>query len=303
MKRLPGAALAVACAAIAAAGCGTQVPSARTVQTLAASKAPSSTAAASPRLRAEADAAAILGSFVPPAGARRLPAAPDAAGGALKQPIEEPGSWDLVDDASWWLAPGQPDAVLAWEQAHLPRRFASAGSGEAGGRDGLYEWSDEFSLPPVPAVLDWRELVVQVVSAGANQTAIRVDSQVVWLPAKPAGERVPAGAVSVTLTEVTVTGRRPPVTVTSKAELRTIAALADALPVFPPYDFHCPAGSGPNLELTFRDARGQTLAVVSAVGAGCGTVSFTVGGKSLVTLWHAVPFVQQVLKVAGLQGS
>ncbi len=293
MKRLPGAILATSCAAIAVSACGTQ---AATVQP--GSSAP---AAVSPRQRAEADATAILASFVPPAGARRLTAAPGAGGGALRQPIQVPGG-NLVDDVSWWLAPGPPEAVLAWEQAHLPARFATAGSAEASGRDGLYEWSHEFSLPPVPAVLDSRELVVQVVSAGANQTAIRVDSQVTWLPAKPAAERVPAGTVSVTISEVTGAGTKPPapVAVTDKATLRKIVSLADALPVFPPGIHSCPPSGGLLLELAFRDAGGGVLAVVDANQGGCGTVSFIVGGTSTLTLWHGASFVRQVLEVAGL---
>jgi hypothetical protein len=230
-------------------------------------------------------------------------AAPAAAGGALKQPIEVPGG-NLVDDVSWWQAPGQPQAMLAWEAAHLPRRFASAGNSSVG-QDGVTtEWSDEFSLPNIPAVLNERQLMVAVVSAGDGQTAIRVDAQVLWLPAKPAGERVPAGAQSVTIGVLSgsmPSGKPPaPVAVTNPGKVRRIAALADALPVFPPGDYMCPLGAGPNLELTFRGAHGRTLAVVAAAGTGCGTISFIVGGKSLVTLWHGYAFVRQVLALAGL---
>ncbi len=306
MKRFLYVSLFASCAAIVVTACGTQVA---TEQVLSAPKAPSSPArapsspAVSPRQRAEADAAAILASFVRPPGARRLPAAPDVAGGALKQPVQVPGTPDLVDDASWWLAPGQPQAVLAWEQAHLPRRFASTGSGTSYAGGVPTEWSDEFSLPAVPAVLNSRELIVQVVSAGHGQTAIRVDAQVTWLPAKPAAERVPAGAKSVTLREIPgLSGVKPPapVTVTNKAKVAKIAALAGALPVFPPGVYSCPADNGQSLMLTFRGAVGRTLAVVEADATGCSTVSFTVGGKSLPTLWDGATFVRQVLAIAGL---
>jgi hypothetical protein len=46
-----------------------------------------------------------------------------------------------------------------------------------------------FALPAVPEVLIQRELVVLAVRSG-SQTAIRVDAQVVWLPARPGAERV-----------------------------------------------------------------------------------------------------------------
>ena len=48
-----------------------------------------------------------------------------------------------------------------------------------------------FALPAVPGVLTQRELVVLAVRTG-SQTAIRVDAQVVWLPARPARRTGPA---------------------------------------------------------------------------------------------------------------
>jgi hypothetical protein len=299
-------------AALVAGGCATrsalpQAPSstARTApsSTAPSSPAPSSPATVSPKKRAEADAAAISASFVPPPGSRRLASAPDAGGGALKQPDQVPATPDLVDDASWWQAPGQPVAVLAWEKAHLPRRYASVGTG-TGSRSGVdYVWSDVFSLPAIPAVLDSRQLQVQVVSAGHGQTAIRVDSQVIWLPAKPPAERVPDGARTVTLKALPGldAGKTPAtVTVTNPDKVRRIAALADRLPVFPPGTYNCPMDTGQGLKLTFRGASGQILAVVSADQTGCSTVSFTVGGKSMLTLWDGDSFTRQVLAVAGV---
>ena len=73
-------------------------------------------ASPSPRERAVTDAAAILRAFAVPAGAQRLRQAPEA----LKAPITTLVSTTLVDEVSFWPAPGQPQAVLAWEQAHLP---------------------------------------------------------------------------------------------------------------------------------------------------------------------------------------
>jgi len=100
----PGTALLLAACVAMAAGCA----AARTTTGPAAS--PGS------RERAVTDAAAILKAFVVPPGARRLPQAPDA----LKVPITTVVSTTLVDVVSFWRAPGQPQAVLAWEQAHLP---------------------------------------------------------------------------------------------------------------------------------------------------------------------------------------
>jgi len=309
MKLVLGAALLASCAVIAVAGCGSRaaLPSsaASAIKAGSSATAPPPQVAVSPRQRAEADAAAIRASFVPPPGARRLTAAPDVDGGALKQPSGVPETPDLVDDASWWQMPGQPEAVLAWEKAHLPRRFTSAGSSVSSLRGVPTAWSDDFSLPAVPTVLASRELLVEVVSAGRGQTAIRVDAQVIWLPAKPAAERVPAAAESVTISPLpgSLAGGKPPapVTVTNPGKVRRIASLADALPLFPPGTYNCPADFGQRLRLMFRDAGGRTLAVMEADLAGCGTVAFTVGGKSLPTLWHGPSFARQVLAIAGMR--
>jgi len=58
-----------------------------------------------------------------------------------------------------------------------------------------------FALLAVPGVLTQRELVVLAVRSG-SQTAIRVDAQVVWLPARPGAERVPPTARVLTKTPV-----------------------------------------------------------------------------------------------------
>ena len=60
-------------------------------------------------------------------------------------------------------------------------------------------WTSVFALPAVPDVLTQRELVVLAVRSG-SQTAIRVDAQVVWLPARPVAERVPPAARVLTVT-------------------------------------------------------------------------------------------------------
>src|SRR5579859_7405727 len=77
----------------------------------------------SPQQRAAADATAMLYAFAPPPGARRLPAAPRIAGGWLTRPSTTLASTALVDQPQWWQAPGQPLALINWEQAHLPRPF------------------------------------------------------------------------------------------------------------------------------------------------------------------------------------
>ena len=281
----PGTVVLLAACVAMAAGCA------------AAHPATGPAASPGPREHAVADAAAILRAFAVPPGARRLPQAPDA----LKVPITTLVSTTLVDDVSFWRAPGQPQAVLAWEQAHLPRRFT------LGDADfGPPSWDRMFSLAPVPGVLTARDLVVEVTGAGHGQTAIRVDAQVSWQPPRPGRERVPGAARVVTITQLPSldprAGRPPaPVTITSPPAVRRIAALVDSLPLstIGP-GASCPGALGGGIRLTFRaQASGAPLAVAQGP-APCGTVQFSAGGKPEPALQITDSFILQVLLAAGM---
>ena len=232
-----------------------------------------------------------------PPGAQRLQKAPDA----LKVPISTVVSTTLVDDVSFWRAPGQPQAVLAWEQAHLPRRFTP------GDADfGPPSWDRMFSLSPVPGVLNARDLVVEVTGVGNGQTAIRVDAQVSWQPPRPASDRVPSATRAVTITQLPTLdphARRPPApdTITDLAVVRQLAAIVDSLqlstigPGAP-----CPAPFGGGIRLTFLARAGGPPLAVAQGPAACGTVQLSVGGKPQPALQITDSFIPQVLKLAGL---
>jgi hypothetical protein len=305
IRRALGVTTLAACAALAgcaAAGTTTErgtVPATAAASRTAATASPRPASAATPGQRAVADAAAILTAFVPPPGARRLPKTPGTDGGLLKFPSSTVVSTALVDDVSFWLAPGQPPAVLAWEQAHLPRRFTPADEGF-----GPTIWR-MFSLPPVPGVLTDRELVVEVIAAGGGQAAIRVDAQVAWQPPRPPGERVPSSARVVTVAAVPYTaagaGRLPaPVTVTGAAVVARLAAFVDGLRLSTIGVASCPAFLAPGVRLTFRARPGGPALAVAEGPASCGTVAFTVGGRQQPALQAPDGFVSRVLAIAGL---
>ena len=231
-----------------------------------------------------------------PPGGQRLQKAPDV----LRLPSSTLVSTTLVDDVSFWRARGQPQAVLAWEQAHLPRRFTPEDADF-----GPPTWDRTFSLSPIPGVLNARDLVVEVDGVGNGQTAVRVDAQVSWQPPRPASERVPSAARVVTIIQLPSLdphARRPPapVTVTDLAVVRRLAALVDSLQLstIGP-DAPCPGYGGGGIRLTFRArAGGPPLAV--AQPAPCGTVQLSIGGKPQPALQITDSFIPQVLKLAGL---
>jgi hypothetical protein len=283
----PGTTLILAACAAMAAGCATTHTA----------TGPVTAASPTPRERAVTDAAVILRAFAVPPGARRLPQAPDA----LKVPITTVVSTTLVDKVSFWRAPGPPQAVLAWEQAHLPRRFTP------GDADfGPPSWDRTFSLPSVPGVLKARDLVVEVIGAGNGQTAIRVDAQVSWQPPRPGSERVPSAARVVTITQLPSLGpraRRPPapVTITDLAAVRRLAALVDSLQlstIGPAAS--CPAVGLGRIRLAFLARAGGPPLEAAQGPAACGTVQFSVGGKRQPALQLTDSFIPQVRKLAGV---
>jgi hypothetical protein len=260
-----------------------------------------------PRQQAVADAGAILAAFAAPSGARKLSAAPTVSNGVLSSPAQIPGTPDLVDKAEWWIAPGAPQRVLGWEAQHLSHRFSTAGSGTGSGPGTGTTWFQVFALPDdSPAAGDSRQLMVEVVQDG-DKTAIRVDAQVTWQPARPAGEKVPAAARAVTISMdlgLNQGAKKPPkpVTITDPAKVRALAALINGLPPFPPGEFSCPADFGGSLALTFRAGPGAPALAVAAVDlSGCDGADLTIGGRPQPAL--AGPGTDsgpQILKAAGL---
>jgi hypothetical protein len=276
--------------ALALAGCAVAHSSATAASRAPAIAHPAATTAQSPRQRAEADAAAILAAFVVPPGARKLPGAPPGQANQLKNIAGYPESPDYwVDKTGFWQVKGDPQQVLAWTASHVGRSHTSLGLITSFPTPGNPEtvWERDYVLPPVSAVEDTRELTVEVADAGNGQTAIRVDAQVTWLPARAASEMVPAAAAAVTLSVIPDPNlsRKPPQpeTITSAAAVRRITAMVNSLPVFPPNAPHeCGPSDAAALVLTFLAApKGRVLATAMVELEGCEPVVFAVGATKI----------------------
>jgi hypothetical protein len=319
VSRLLGASLI---SALALAGCAVAHSPATAASHAASTTAhPAAATALSPRQRAEADAAAILAAFVVPPGARKLPGPPTGQASQMKNITGSSASPNWIDKAGFWQVKGDPRQVLAWTAGHVGRSHTTGGLITNFPVQGRPEtvWELDYALPPVPAVEDTRELTVEVADAGNGQTAIRVDAQVTWLPAREASETVPAAATAVAMSVIPDgnSNRKPPrpVTVTSPAAVRRIIAMVNSLPVFPPGPRECGFGRGDDLVLTFLAApQGRILATALVNGGGCQQVVFAVGASKLTNdtrTWNArgvtalgVPFrgrafAGTVLKTAG----
>jgi hypothetical protein len=313
-RRRPGRRLAAcpalilsACLAIAAlAGCA--VVRAPSPQAHAPSPAPPSSG--TPQERAVADAGLMLKAFAPPAGAREVSGSPVPGSVMSRAPATPtPMDDDVVTGTSWWLAPGDPQQVLAWEKAHLPSLYRYFG----GGTTATGVWNDVFNIAAVPGLFDERELAVSTTAAGGGQTAIRVDALVDWIPVRPGGDTIPATATNLALvltSNVSHTGQpvqkvTATATITDAATVREIAAYLSTLPVQPPGAvYNCPPNVGGTLTLTFRSRPGgRALATASAIVSGCQDLQLTVpGGKPLYWQGDAgEQLFDEVVRVTGLK--
>ncbi len=306
-------------AAFAIAGCGTV--HAGQASTNPATTARTASSNPTPAQRAAADADSLLAAFPPPPGAVKS--------GRIALPVlsgapEISASPDLATRTSWWRAPGQPATVLTWIRTHMTSGITYDGPGyitrgrlpvappalEPGDSSPhpnpaaiVMRW-EQFSKPAVPGVLPQRWLLVSVAVDGTGQVAIRVDSEVTWLPARPAAERIPATAKVVIIAPLPGPGPASaystPVTITDPAKVAEIADAVNGLPVFPRGALSCPADFGGGLRLTFRATLdGPTLAVVTAHTSGCGAVQVSIEGKPMLTLGQANTLVKQVTTVTG----
>ena len=251
-----------------------------------------------PKQQAVADAELMLKAFAPPAGAREVSGSP-VPGSAMSGSPETPTPMDddVVTETSWWLAPGDPQQVLAWERAHLPSLYQYSGDGTMGFNS---IWSDFFNIPAVPGLFDTRELAVSTTAASGGQTAIRVDALVDWIPARPSGDTVPATAQIAKLVETgsSLVGTPPrqsttviaAATVTDQAQVAALAAYLNGLAVNPPGGVSsCPMSTGAGaLTVTFS-ARlgGPTLATASAALTGCQFLSYSMPGRQPIGLGGA----------------
>jgi hypothetical protein len=250
-------------------------------------------ASVTPKQRAAADAQAILKSFAAPPGAARLAKQPPLPGGWARYPTMGLNSTTQADAVGYWRVRGEPKALLAWEKAHISRRYSR--------QDvivGPPSWSTLYGLPAIPGVLPQREMNVQVYDAGGGITVIRAAAMVAWQPPRPATEVIPASVRAVTIAASGPWRGNPrPVTITAAPVVRKLAALVNRLPVaVKGKNIPCPMGAG--FTLTFRGAGGKPVAVASGP-AECGVVHLTLSGQAEPDLQPPGSYRATVLKIAG----
>jgi hypothetical protein len=196
------------------------------------------------------------------------------------------------------VVPGAPADVLAWFRANLPlgSHLGIQGSGNNLKTGTEYRFI-ELAWPPIPERLDNRAVLIGVSAREGGDTALRVDSQAVWISPHPASERIPAAARWLEAQWYRPGKRQRSVTYTNPRFVKEISSLIDGLPITQPGVVHCPSEpvDPPTVTLRFRSGRGgRPLAeAVQALPAGgaCNGMTLTVRGKGQPSLEDAAGVV------------
>ena len=127
---------------------------------------------AGPYLHAER----MLYAIVVPPGSLQVSFLP---GDVFAQPSQEPACTPLIDQARYWMVPGDPQDIAAFLRAHAPPGIPYGGEGQlitAGGQTISYDVIDaeRGNSGGSPAKLD-----ITVAALGAGMAGIRADAEVV----------------------------------------------------------------------------------------------------------------------------
>jgi hypothetical protein len=216
---------------------------------------------------AERDAAQRLGETPIPPGAhpvRHLPKSLGLDGVGIR-----PATPDFVTRSALYVSPRRPTEVIDWFEAHPPPRVAKLAMDSQGGASVEHA----FTFGDLKGKVSQRWLTVDAVERSGGGSAIRLDSQGVWVTPHPFIERIPSGH---RLLEIELIGGKDPdkVKVHDYATIQRLAGIINRAELTQPGEHGCPAmlSGGGTLILTFRYTR-QDPPVATAEQAlppGCG---------------------------------
>ena len=219
---------------------------------------------------------------------------------------------NLVDVHRIWRVPGSPRVVLAIVRHSHPAGLTINGGGSGGehavGQTEVeYSWYVTFGAKPQPG-LGLQELVISMTAAPQGGTLLRADGEVVWLSARPAAERVPAGVSSVEVTRGPPRrGRRLLRVISDPVAVQRIVAALERLPIVQPGTWVCPSEpvEPAVVHLTFRDSARKVLAeAVQAAGTevgNCDPMYFSVEGREQKPLAEGASVIGIVSQTLGLK--
>lgn len=226
-------------------------------------------AEAESRHHAVLDARKRLVELQVPPGSRPVPSLPSRL--HLSGPGVTIGSPNFLQLAALWVSSEEPKRVLDWFKGHPPLGSILSETGSTGIRKRTISRELGFEFPELPGIASSRYLRITVAARGRTGSAIRADSQAVWIIPHPATETIPADA-DVIEAELLVGGeRKRSAVVTDPSKIAPVVALFGELVPIQPYEGSgggiCECGKKEKerkVVLTFRHGRhGTALAEVS----------------------------------------
>ncbi len=189
------------------------------------------------------------------------------------------------------LAPEAPSGSFEYLLTHRPVGFTAAGSGTGSAADHgstTLRWVDD-QIGGMPPGVDSASLLISVAPVTGGKTALRVDAQVTWRPAKPPGTTVPpqdhVAVVSIVESNPNNPGLPAPrsVLVTTRATVSRLVRAVDNLPAPLPGAISCPAELGTSYVIAFATSASAPPDISYRVGS-CNFVAVSRNGKRLATL-------------------
>lgn len=285
--------------AVLVAGCGTEV-----VTTVTAQKMPS---AVHNRLAAEQLAVALLDRSKLPPSAKPTSAAPSRA---IAKAPQRPATANLAQATHFATASDTVPGAITFFEHHRPLGYTKNMSGQGRSNTGAGQVSTlSENLTGMPLGVASATLLVSVASTSPTRVGIRVDAQVTWLPAKPAGLTVPAADTTavVSVTEMAspsqIAAEHLPVprrvVVGDPRRVEALRRAADGLTPALPGATNCPADMGTRYVVAFATSPTARPDMVFTAGS-CGGVAVTAPrGKRLGVLANDAAFTnayEQVLR-------
>lgn len=239
------------------------------------------------------EAQRLLREFVPPPGARRIPM-PRNYAGVLRQSGPGPLG-EAADVHRFWSVRKALKTVVAFLRARRLHGFAHSEETSGTGKQ-------RYLIISSRGPGGDRYLNVTSVAAHAH-TLVRVDVQVEWIYPRSPSERVPSGTSTIVLHAPKVS-----TTVTDPVQVARIVSWFDALPISPPgVALMCPLEVGPDITISFRNARGDWLAQAKLPPTFawiCNPIAFSIGGrdeKPLIDRAHSEGFTRRLQQLLGVQ--
>lgn len=100
-------------------------------------------------------------------------------GAVFARPSQEPACTPLIDQARYWMVPGDPQEIAAFLRAHAPPGFPNSGEGQLSTASGQAISYDVFDAERGTSEGPPAELDITVAALGAGTAGIRADAEVV----------------------------------------------------------------------------------------------------------------------------